>query len=227
MPQAVPQCPTSIHICRLRVTRLNADGTLAAGPKNSYVSSRLSHLNWTTEIEAGEDKTVIGGCDCIAVQYRGFDKLKRFNLELELTAFEPALMEMMLGAPTIVDDSTIPVAIGNQWPTTLQCGQVQPAVAIEAWADAWGAGGAVDSQYGSPTRYIRYVWTQSYWQIGNGSLQNDFILPTLNGFTRSNAAWGLGPYNDQKKSVGTVGGWYMDDVLPVASCDYQPASSAT
>jgi hypothetical protein len=223
MPQATPICPTPIHICRIRVTRLNTDGTLAAGPKNSYVSAKPSHLNWTTEVEAGVDQVVVGGCDCIAVQYRGYDKLKRFNLELELTALEPALLEMMLGAPAIFDTSTIPVQIGNQWPTTLQCGQVQPAVAIEAWSDAW----LNDTQSASPTRYIRYIWTQSYWQLGNGSLQNDFVLPLLTGFTRSNPAWGLGPYNDQKRSVGNVGGYYFDDVLPVATCDYQVASSAT
>lgn len=223
MPQATIQCPTSLHLCRLRVTRLNPDGTLATGPKNSYVTASLSHLNWTSVVDEGEDTTVIGGCDCIAVQRKGYDKLKRFTFELEMTEWEFPLMEMMLGASAILDTSTIPVPIGNQWPTTLQCGQVQPAVAIEAWADAWDN----DTQLPSPFRYMRYLWTQSYWQIGNGSLQNDFQLPILNGFSRSNAAWGLGPYNDQKYSAGTVGGVWLSDVIPVATCDYQVASSAT
>lgn len=208
-------CDAALHLCRIRVTRLDSLGNPTAGPNNVYVSDTPLMLQVKPQIQAGDDKTVVGGCDCIVAQYRGYDKLKYFNLELDLALLEPALLEMLLGADAILDGADV---IGNWWPSQLSCSDAtQPNVCIEGWQDAWD-----DDHADSATPYIHWVWPSSYWQISDHTLQNDFTQPKLTAFTRANPNWGLGIYGDLPEAAGPLGGWfYTADVPPTASCGYQ------
>jgi hypothetical protein len=216
-------CPASIHICRLRITLLNADGTLKSGINNSYVTDKVISIDVKPNIESGEDKVLVSGCDCIAFSYRGYDKLKRFDLTIERAALEPALESMMLGGAVILDNSTIPVPIGAGFPDNLSCtSPVQPPVAVEAWSDNW-----VDDRAISPLRYTRWVWPMSFWAPSDAKLENDFFMPTIDGFTRSNPAWGAGPYLDNGLGVivPKTGGWFFTDQSPRAACGYRTVGS--
>src|SRR3954469_18573682 len=106
------ECLAAIHLCRVRATRLNADGTPMSGPNNVYVTEKPMVVTVTPVIEAGQDKTLVGGCDCIIAEYRGYDKLKRFDLELDLGVMEPGLFEMLLGSTAISSSGAI---IGQWW----------------------------------------------------------------------------------------------------------------
>ncbi len=129
-------CNAMIHLCAVRITRLDQLGNPAGGPNNVYVSGNPMMLTAKPVLQAGDDKTLVGGCDCIIAEYKGFDKLKRFDLELDLGVIEPGLVEMMTGAPAIVDGSGFP--IGWHWASQLSCANpVQPNVCIEAWQDLW------------------------------------------------------------------------------------------
>lgn len=233
-----PAAPSSILIHAARLTRLNPAGSVydptpapVGGPKNSIVTTALTHLNWTTEVQAGDSRVVVGGSDCICVQYRGQDKLLRLGLELEMCRFESALMEMMLGAPIILGPvpgggGTAPI-IGTQFPATLRCGDRRQPVAIEAWSTAWnGDEPMVDGVTGDPV-YIHWVFPKTFWQIGNGSIQNDFLLPTLTGYTEDNPAWGTGPYADTTVNPGPKAGWFLETLASLpASTDGDYATAA-
>src|SRR5437868_2880962 len=99
------ECLAAIHLCRIRATRLDAVGNPVAGPNNVYVSDKPIQLAVTPQILAGEDKTLVGGCDCVVAQYRGKDKLKYFTLELDLGRIEPGLKSMLLGATAILEST--------------------------------------------------------------------------------------------------------------------------
>lgn len=222
-----PACPQSIHIHKARVTRLDLTGApdaSGATPRNSIVTSALTHLNWTVNTQAGDQRVVIGGGDCICAQYRGQDKLLNLGLELEMCRLEAALLEMMLGTALILGPvpgggGTAPI-IGAQLGSTPGCGQQRAGVAVEAWSTAWQGGGQMPG-----TPYIRWVFPMTYWQIGNGSLQNDFLLPTLTGYTQDNPAWGTGPYDADTVDVGPKVGWYLDAAMPDdTDCDYAVAA---
>jgi len=62
---AVNECLAAIHLCRIRVTRLAADGTPASGPNNVYVSDSPIQLGITPVYAAGKDVDLVGGCDCL------------------------------------------------------------------------------------------------------------------------------------------------------------------
>jgi hypothetical protein len=209
------ECLAAIHLCRIRVTRLTATGAPAPGPNNVYVSDKPITLGVTPVLEAGQDKTLVGGCDCIVASYRGYDKLKRFDFSLDLGKLEPGLMEMLTGASLI---SVAGVPIGN-WYDDQQfdcAGPPSPNVCFEAWQDGWA-----DDHQDAVWPYIHWVWPSSYWQIGPSTLQNDFNQPRMTGFSRGNSVWGMGIYADQPEAAQPLGGWFYSASIPAAACGYQ------
>lgn len=208
-------CESAIHLCRVRATRLDALGHPASGPNNVYVSDKPLMLSVTPQIEAGQDRTLVGGCDCIVAQYRGYDKLKYFTLQLDLATLEPALFEMLLGASAIVEGGEV---AGNWWRSQVTCDQAQqPNICFEGWQDTWED----DHPARSAIQYVHWIWTSSFWQIAAHTLQNDFLQPQLTAFTRANPNWGLGIFGDLPEAAGSLGGYFFTNSIPTALCDYQ------
>lgn len=212
------KCLAAIRFCRLRATRLNADGLPHNGPNNVYVTDKPVSLAITPVIEAGEDRTRIGGCDCIVATYRGKDKLKWFDFALELAVWEPGLVELLTGATARLDGSD---PVGFDWSDqAFNCsGDVQPAVVLEGWQ--------VLQNQGSPDLtfpYMRWVWPMSFWQIGDYTLENDFAAPTLNGYSQPNSNWGLGIFGDLDVAIGPIGSGFYTDTIPDAACGWQTQS---
>lgn len=225
MPQAPEVCGVSLHVCRVRVTRLDSVGSVAPEPNNSYVSDKPISVQLTPTIETGTDTTLKGGCDCIVATYQGPDLLKGFELEFAKAAVEPAMEEMMLGATVILDESTVPVPIGLWHPGPLDCAEVQSACAFEFWTDVWeGSGQNADWPY------IHHVYPYTTWQMGQQSYENDFAQPTLSGKARANSAWGAGPYGDQPEAIPTNspgGFFYQTEAMPDAECGYDSVTPGT
>jgi hypothetical protein len=209
-------CPAVIRLCAIRLTALDAVGNPVAGPNNVYVSSNSIMLSVKPTIEAGEDKTLVGGCDCIIATYRGKDKLKWFEFELDQGVLEPGLQELMLGSAVILDGSGNP--IGNWWPSQLGCDVPgQPNVCLEAWQDLWED----DHQFATPYQFLHYIWPSTSWEIGDFDLQNDFMQPKLTGYSRANPQWGEGPFHDTPEFVQPIGGYWFDNEIPTAACGWQ------
>jgi hypothetical protein len=209
------ECLAAIHLCRIRVTRLDSTGHPIAGPNNVYVSDKPISLGVTPVIEAGQDRTLVGGCDCIVATYRGYDKLKRFDFQLDLGKLEPGLLEMLTGSAAILSGG---FPIGNWFDDQqfLCSGPPSPNVCVEAWQDAW----ADDHQ--DPTfPYVHWIWPSTYWQIGPQTLQNDFAQPRLTGFSRGNSVWGTGIYGDLPEAAQPLGGYFYAASIPAAGCGYQ------
>lgn len=211
-------CDAAIHICAIRATRLDQLGNPLAGPNNVYISDKSIQLTATPAIEAGEDKTLIGGCDCLIATYRGYDKLKRFDLELDIGVIETGLLEMLTGGTAIVDAQGQP--IGVQWPNQLDCSQpAQPNIALEAWQTLWN-----DDRPETSYQYLQWVWPSTHWQIGAMTLQNDFLQPRITGFTRGNSNWKTGIFHDYPATVTTtnpLGSMFMTNSIPTARCGWQ------
>jgi hypothetical protein len=228
MPQATPQCTTPILLCAMRITRLNADGSLAAGPNNAYITDNPISLGLNPNIKTGDSQEIVGGCGCVCVSYKAPDSLLRFDLDFDFCALEPGLFEIMTGGALVTDESDVPVAIGNSFPNQLACSEpTQPPFAIEAWAQGY----IDDRQAPDPASYIRWVFPMAFANLDNWVIGNQFLLPSLKGWTRSNPTWPADGsiYDDYPAGVelGPLGGWFQDtaDHVPTAECAYQTASS--
>jgi len=113
--------------------------------------------------------------------------------------------------------------VGNQWPSQVTCTSAsQPPVAIEVWSDLWVG----DAQSSSTTPYIRWTWPMAFFQIDQLQLENDFMLPQVKGFSRSNANFG-DAYKDLPTGVvaSPTGGYFYDDSVPTAVCGYSTSST--
>lgn len=214
------ECLATIRLCRVRATRLNTDGTPASGPNNFVVSDTPMVLTVTPVIEAGQDRTLVGGCDCIIATYRGYDKLKRFDLELDLGALDFSFLELMLGSTAILQGGLKANVIGQWWnQNAFNCSTpAQPNVCFEGWTDGWD-----DDQQSASHPYVHWIWPSSYWQIAQHSLQNDFTQPKLTGFTRGNSNWGTGIFHDLPEAAQPLGGFFYAATRPNALCGYQTA----
>lgn len=214
-------CGNSLHICFIRVTRLNADGTVADAPNNHVVSDSPMMLTNAPEILAGEQKNLIGGCDCVNASYRGKDKLLHWNLTLQVAELSPALLEMLIGGGLQVDGGGDP--IGMDWPSQVICSDdQQPPVALEAWSDLW-VGDAPSADAGP---YIRWVWPMAFFQLSSMNLENEFLLPQVEGYSRTNSNFG-DAYGDLPAGVvpSPTGGFFYDSTVPTAVCGYSSSST--
>jgi hypothetical protein len=209
------ECLAALHLCRVRATRLDDVGNPVAGPNNVVVSDTPMVLNVTPNVEAGADKTLVGGCDCIIATYRGFDKLKRFDLSLDMGLMEPALFELMTGSAAILDGTD---PIGNWFPINqFDCSvAAQPNVCFEGWQTGWN-----EDQQDATWPYIHWIFPSSFWRYDAATLQDDFTQPKLTGFTRGNSNWGTGIFGDLPEAAEQLGGWFYDASIPTASCGYQ------
>lgn len=215
-------CPTPIHLCKVRFTRLNTDGTVATGPNNHVVSQFPASLQVDPDVLPGEAKNIVGGCDCLAVTYRGKDKLMRLNLTLVMTDVEPALIELLTGSPIVTAASGD--LIGNSFPVQTDCTVAgQPPVAVEGWSDNW----LQDRQALTPYQYTRWVFRMAFFQWDTFTLQNDFMQPSFKGYTRSNPNFTSAAYNDWPAGavLNNIGGYFYDSTQPAAYCGYSPSST--
>lgn len=225
MPQNPIICPTTLHFCRLRVTRLNADLSVASAPNNAYVTDSGISLDYSIDSNDGDTQDIITGCNKTRAKYRQPDQFNGFTFNLDLAALEPALQEMMTGSTLILDGSTIPIPAGFNWPLV---GAAPPPVAVEGWVDNWIS----DAQAASPFRYSRYIFPATYWRPDDGTLENDFKTESLVGYSQQNAGWGVGPYGDQlvggvARAVSANGGVLFTDTMPAAVCGYKTTASGS
>jgi hypothetical protein len=211
----VNECLAAIHLCRVRATRLNPDGTPMSGANNVYVSDSPIQLAVTPVYEAGKDSTLVGGCDCIIATYRGFDKLKRFDFELDFGRMEWGLFELMTGSSAIMSAGDIIGTWFNE--NAFDCSvAAQPNVCLEGWQTGWA-----DDRQDTTWPYVHWIWPSTYWSFGADTLQNDFNQPKLTGFSRGNSAWGTGIFGDQPEASPPLGGGFLSTSIPDAACGYQ------
>lgn len=87
----------SVQGAAIRVTRLNADGTLATGTLDSYTTSAFMRMSFTPEYEDGEEITEKAADGTVCVSYKAPDRLKRVTMELAICEPDPELSALIAG----------------------------------------------------------------------------------------------------------------------------------
>ena len=81
---ATQEYAASIQGVSIRVTRLDASGTLLNQPGDSYTTSAFMRLSFTPEYEEGDEITEKGANGAVCVTYKSPDTLKRITMELAI-----------------------------------------------------------------------------------------------------------------------------------------------
>ncbi len=214
-------CGVSFGVCAIRVTRVDALGNVIAGD-NSYVSDKVVNVGLNVNKDTGQNFSARNGCGCSLARFRAFDIFNWFEFALVRSGLEPVLEAFLLGAATIEDGSD---TVGLAYPGALDCSDSEPAVAFEFWTKQI-VGSAQDSQF----PWVHYVFPYTVWSLGNNTFAEEIQQESVDGFSRTNALWGRGPYGDGPPDNQDIseGGWWKTDVdPPTPECNAQPVTATS
>lgn len=215
-------CGGTVNVCRVRVTRLDANGNVLGTANNSYVTDAVTEVTLGPDITTGDTITQKNGCGCKIIGYKVQDVFNFFNFSFTNAQLEPEMIALMTGSATIEDGADV---VGWAFGSALACDEDPAAVAFEFWTQRFVGGGA-DATY----PWIHWTFPMSFWTLGDNTLAEGVGLPVLNGFSRANANWGAGPYGDgppDGQDISEGGVWFTADDPPAATCaagDVTPSS---
>lgn len=204
-------CTGTIQLCRLRLARIDTDGTPLAGAGNLYVTDQQISLSVGVEISEGDDFEQKSGCGAICVTFKDCDRIKRLTLSLSLCTPEPELTQLLLPDGELLVDGSGNTR-GFAYP---RIGEPDcPAgVSIEAWVK-----NIEDGSQHPDFPYIRFVFPRTFWQIGEKTLENAIIVHNFTGFGEENQNWLDGPANDWPYTSDRVAQYAFDEEPPDAAC---------
>jgi len=189
---ATQEYAASIQGVSIRVTRLDASGTLLNEPGDSYTTSAFMRLSFTPEYEEGDEITEKGANGAVCVTYKSPDTLKRITMELAICEPDTELTQLISGGLLLRKNlgtyaSPDRKSIGWSSPATGD----DPAgngVAIECWSHA-----IIDGKKASTYPYFHWVFPYAKLRLsGDRVIENGLLANTFEGYGLGNTEFSMG-----------------------------------
>lgn len=173
---------SSITGQKLRITRLNSDGTTMVGPSASYVTDGFISLTLTPEMEAGTDIVQKNAAGVSYATYKTADTIKRVTVAVGIVNPDPELTEIISGGTILGASQGWAAPLSGTDPTG-------NGVSIEVWSKAIVNGKpAVDNPY-----WHWLVPFANIYQTGARVIQEGMLSTEFSGWGVGNSAFGSGP----------------------------------
>jgi hypothetical protein len=182
----------SIQGVSIRVTRLDAAGTLMTNPGDSYTTSAFMRVSFTPEYEEGDEIVEKSANGTICVSYKAPDTMKRVTMELAICEPDPELTNLMSGGLLLRKNMGTYAA-----PDRKSIGWAAPAVgddpagngvAIEVWSFA-----VKDGKRAASLPYFHWVFPFARLrQSGDRVIENGMMASTFEGYALGNLSFGTG-----------------------------------
>jgi hypothetical protein len=182
----------SIQGVSIRVTRLDALGTLLNEPGDSYTTSAFMRVSFTPEYESGDEIVEKSANGTICVSYQSPDTLKRVTMELAICEPDPELTQLIssglllrknygtFAAPDRKSIGWAAPGIGDD-PAGL-------GVAIEVWSFA-----VADGKRAGVNPYFHWVFPYCRLRLsGDRVIENGMIASTFEGYSLGNIQFNTG-----------------------------------
>lgn len=208
-------CLPSVQACAMRVARLDPTGVPDPGADNLYVTSGLITLTATPVYRPGDEFQLVTACGDLCLDYRDQNRLRRYDVELNICAPDPELTELFAGG-TVLDDGL--GAIGYAAPELLTNPNPN-GVSIELWSRA-----VDDDGVPHPTHpYYWWVLPRVWLSLGAKNFENGPMNNPFSGWAKQNSNWYDGPANDWPVASSRVIQYIPTSAatLPTAACGYQ------
>jgi len=191
--------PGQLQACILRAVRLSAACVPLSGSTDIVTTSALVSLQATPDVDEASKFEVKNACGNLAwTQESGCDKIKRFNLTLELATYDYELLSLLTGAQLITAKSGVSPSgwasktIGIAMPgLDTACNN---GVAIEVFTKTAYSTGACTESNGPA--YVRHIFPRAFLTPGERSFENDVATVKLSGYSTANPAWNTGSTAD-------------------------------
>jgi len=182
----------SIQGVSIRVTRLDAAGTLLNNPGDSYTTSAFMRVSFTPEYEEGDEIVEKSANGTICVSYKAPDTMKRVTMELAICEPDPELTNLLSGGLLLRKNMGTFAA-----PDRKSIGWAAPAVgddpagngvAIECWSFA-----VKDGKRAASLPYFHWVFPYARLrQSGDRVIENGMMASTFEGYALGNLSFGNG-----------------------------------
>jgi hypothetical protein len=178
----------SIQGLAIRLWRLGADGTPdAEGSTVAYANTSFVKLDIKPAMEAANEFTTKDASGSIDINYRDLDKVKWWELTLEITYPDPCLMELLLNGELLHDGANI---IGFAYENLAELTDPN-AVSLEVWTR-----NIYNNTQLSDYPYQRYLAPYCKFRPDDNSFANSPQTFTYQGYAMENQNYGNGPRND-------------------------------
>lgn len=185
----MPHCFTPIRGRRLRVTKVNSLGRPVYGTNSFVVTGGFVSVQFSPQIQEGEEITVRTADGSLCVSERGCDELQWIEVQIEFCQVDPCLFTLINETWTELRDCTGEV-IGWAESYKFSC---DSGFALELWTDVTGytptTPGAT-SAYG----YMLLPFIVG-GTLGEQTVENGAISFTITGRTKKGSGWDVGPYD--------------------------------
>lgn len=171
----------------MRVTKLDSCGAFTAAAKSVVTTAGFVSVAQTMNYRDPDEYEVVNANGDLCINERTAGKLKWIDLVITFCEVDPELLNLMTGAPLVLDDAGTPNAIGfrTREGTTGNVG-------LEVWTDL--AGSSACSGGGRRYGYVLFPWVTD-GQISDVTIENAAASFVVNARTSANSQWGVGPYN--------------------------------
>jgi hypothetical protein len=181
----------------MRLTRLDECGAPVPGPTGSLVTKGFIQVVSTPVYQDQEDitQTDANGDNCIDDQ--SDPALRWFTLQMDFCNIDPDAINIITGAPLILNDAATPESIGFSWDAeTLGTANF----ALELWAGV--AGQACSTAGFKDYGYMLYPYVVQA-QINEYTVANAALTLSMTARTSTGSLWDVGPYADVMRSAVT------------------------
>lgn len=182
----------------MRATRVDECGAPVEGTCAQVVTDGYISVQYSPEIEEGEEITVKKADGSLCISDQGCPTLKWISIEATFCQVDPDLFALFTGWQTVVDYAAN--SVGNRISTEVQCNS---GVALEVWSD-------IPGQPCTTTGAKLYGYFLTPWLIngilGDFTIENDAVSFTITARTQVGGQWGVGPYNVDPINVANAPG---------------------
>ena len=182
----------SIQGVSIRVTRLDALGTLLNEPGDSYTTNAFMRVSFTPEYESGDEIVEKSADGTICVSYQSPDTLKRVTMELAICEPDPELTQLISSGLLLRKNYGTFAA-----PDRKSIGWASPGVgddpaglgvAIEVWSFA-----VADGKRAGINPYFHWVFPYCRLRLsGDRVIENGMIATTFEGYSLGNIQFSTG-----------------------------------
>jgi len=181
---------SSVQGVCLRVSRLNAAGTIPTGVDSTYVMDRFVDAHYTPTLGGGTSIELQGANGNMIVNYTTKDVLQRAEITVNIADPDPQFKEILVGGTVFIDNTVpaSPVAVG--WAPALPGTVSNPnGSALEVWSNAISGG-----RRAATLSFLRYVFPRTFLDpTGDHAFENGVMGQGFSGFGQENPGFGAGP----------------------------------
>jgi hypothetical protein len=208
----------------IRVVRTDNCGNPVPGPTGQVVSAGFTMVSAKAQTQAGKEFYVQNAWGDPCINDLDCDRLKRYDLELDMCDINPAVIEIMTGYRLITDAATPPNIIG--FAVDESPGSCNAGFQLELWTKV--SGGACGT---GGYQWAHWVFPFArYGELGDWTFQLDSLTATVTASSQHSSVYGAGPFAQWAPSIEPtehVAMQYSNVAPPADTNGYAALATAT